>query len=231
MNYQRIYNQLIARAQSRKFDGYVERHHVIPKCLGGSDDSKNIVELTPEEHYVAHQLLVKMYPTSEQLLYAARMMTVEGSGQTRNNKEYGWLKKRYNKICRSRIGKKNPSYGRSWYHNPETTQAGKFLVEDVPVGWVKGRTSRTKQRVCRKCSIAISIVPSHLSSYAYCTSCKRESRLNKDLENRKIAALIEHNGNIRQALLSLGLNDSGTHYKRMQEILANLPERSKGTVS
>ena len=27
--------------------------------MGGTDDEENLVELTPEEHYVAHQLLVK----------------------------------------------------------------------------------------------------------------------------------------------------------------------------
>ena len=44
MNYARIYNQLIERAKARtRPEGYVERHHVTPRCMGGSDESGNLV--------------------------------------------------------------------------------------------------------------------------------------------------------------------------------------------
>lgn len=36
---------------------YTERHHIIPKCLGGTDDKQNIIELTAKEHYICHHLL------------------------------------------------------------------------------------------------------------------------------------------------------------------------------
>jgi hypothetical protein len=32
-------------------------HHIIPKYLGGTDDPKNLIELTIEEHAEAHRLL------------------------------------------------------------------------------------------------------------------------------------------------------------------------------
>lgn len=64
--------------------------------MGGSDDAENIVRLTAEEHYVAHQLLVKMYPNNYKLLYAARAMTMLDIREKRTaNKEYGWLKRRF----------------------------------------------------------------------------------------------------------------------------------------
>lgn len=75
MDYAAIYARLVARAKSRVLTGYREKHHVIPKCLGGSDDDENVVELTVEEHYVAHQLLLKMYPAENGLLFAAMFMT------------------------------------------------------------------------------------------------------------------------------------------------------------
>lgn len=62
MNYQKHYELLIERAKSRTLAGYFERHHIIPKCMGGSDEPENIANLAPEEHFVAHQLLVKIYP-------------------------------------------------------------------------------------------------------------------------------------------------------------------------
>ena len=93
MNYSKIYDSLIERARNRNIDGYVERHHVVPRCMGGSDDASNLVKLTPEEHYLAHLLLVKMYPTNRSLIYAAKMMSGQG-----NNKSYGWLKRRSAKL-------------------------------------------------------------------------------------------------------------------------------------
>lgn len=95
MNYRKHYNKLIKRAKSRILEGYVEKHHIVPKCLGGHDDLSNLVALTPEEHFLAHLLLVKMYPNEPKLVYAARMMTISNGIHKRSNKYYGWLKRKY----------------------------------------------------------------------------------------------------------------------------------------
>ena len=89
MDYSKIYNQLIDRAKDRLLEVYTEKHHIIPKCMNGSDDQLNIVSLTAEEHYIAHLLLVKIYPANNSLWYAANMMA------NRNNKTYAWIKKRH----------------------------------------------------------------------------------------------------------------------------------------
>ena len=57
MNYSAIYDSLINRARLRALTSYKEGHHIVPKCMGGTDDKDNLVDLTPEEHYLAHQLL------------------------------------------------------------------------------------------------------------------------------------------------------------------------------
>lgn len=55
MNYLKIYDQLIKTAKAKpKTNEYKEQHHIIPRCMGGSDDKDNLVYLTPEEHFVAH---------------------------------------------------------------------------------------------------------------------------------------------------------------------------------
>ncbi len=60
MNYQAAYDRLIAKARARaKPESYTERHHVVPKSLGGSNDASNLVDLTAREHFVAHLLLAK----------------------------------------------------------------------------------------------------------------------------------------------------------------------------
>ena len=41
-------------------DGNIyERHHIKTKCVGGTDDIYNLVDLTPREHYIAHKLLAE----------------------------------------------------------------------------------------------------------------------------------------------------------------------------
>jgi hypothetical protein len=72
MNYTKIYNQLIERAKTRKEERgeYYERHHIIPKCLGGSDDKDNLVKLRAKEHFVAHKLLVEIHPDNGKLIHS-----------------------------------------------------------------------------------------------------------------------------------------------------------------
>ncbi len=94
---------MMQRARSRVLTGYLERHHVVPKCLGGTDELSNIVSLTPEEHYVAHQLLVRIHPKNNGLLWAAVAMTNGSKKQPRKNKLYGWLRRQFAK----RIGAAN----------------------------------------------------------------------------------------------------------------------------
>jgi len=104
MNYSAHYDRLIARAQRRILAGYRERHHIIPRCMGGGDEPENIVKLTAEEHYVAHQLLVKMHPSVRRLTFAAVRMAKRCS----SNKAYGWIRRRYAKAMRGnkfRLGK------------------------------------------------------------------------------------------------------------------------------
>lgn len=97
MNYQLHYNNLINRARIRILDEYTETHHIVPRCIGGSDDKNNLVELTPEEHYVAHQMLIKIYPTEIKLILAARYMCYGNSknGGRKNNKLFGWLRRKH----------------------------------------------------------------------------------------------------------------------------------------
>ena len=103
MNYKLIYENLINRAKPRILEEYTESHHVIPKCIGGTDEKDNLVDLTPEEHYLAHLLLVKIYPTETKLIYAANMMTVGTQYAKRNNKTFGWLRRKLNSVLRERI--------------------------------------------------------------------------------------------------------------------------------
>ena len=63
MNYKKLYDQIIENAKNRNIieNKYYEEHHIIPKCLNGTNDDNNLVKLTLREHYVCHKLLAEIY--------------------------------------------------------------------------------------------------------------------------------------------------------------------------
>ena len=88
MNYQLLYDKLIKHAkQQPSTDEYTELHHIIPRCMGGDDSPDNMVVITARQHFIAHWILTKIYPTNYKLRYAFHMMFFPTSSGTRNT---GW---------------------------------------------------------------------------------------------------------------------------------------------
>lgn len=135
MNYKKIYANLIEKAKNRSLNGYFETHHIIPKCIGGTNELSNLVNLTPEEHYLAHQLLVKIYPDNYKLVKAAAMMIPNRP----SNKMYGWLKRRFSEAqSLSQSGEGNSQFGTKWITNGIEEKKIKGIIPD---GFVLGRLS------------------------------------------------------------------------------------------
>lgn len=79
MDYKKIYDNLINTRLSRGLDkskltGYYEKHHIVPKCLGGKNNKENYVLFTYKEHILAHRLLALIYPNEKKLLTALFLM-------------------------------------------------------------------------------------------------------------------------------------------------------------
>jgi hypothetical protein len=89
MDYKKHYINLIESRFHRNIeDGvYYEKHHIIPKCWGGSNNKKNIIHLTAREHYIAHWLLYRMRPNSTGTALAFWKMTFPG-GKFLERREY-----------------------------------------------------------------------------------------------------------------------------------------------
>lgn len=90
MDYKRIYNELINRGKNRIFiDNQIdiEKHHIIPVSLGGTNDKSNIVSLTIREHFFAHLLLTKFTTGTEyiKMLFAFGMMSL--TSKTNSNRK------------------------------------------------------------------------------------------------------------------------------------------------
>ena len=119
MNYRKLYKNIIKRAKNRKLTCYKENHHIIPRCLGGSDDKNNLVYLTAKEHFMCHRLLCLIYPKNGKLKSAVFFLScIEGKGQKRykiSARIYARLREEYS-IYRSlnSSGVKNNNYGKRW---------------------------------------------------------------------------------------------------------------------
>lgn len=55
---------------------YKERHHIIPKCMGGNNEKDNLIDLYAREHFIAHKLLAEENPHNKSLTYAFWNMCV-----------------------------------------------------------------------------------------------------------------------------------------------------------
>jgi hypothetical protein len=123
MDYNRLYTLIIQNARRRfistahtrkawnkeyklLFSDYIEIHHITPKCIGGIDHSLNFCALSAKEHYIAHRLLCKIYPTNSKLWYAYNML----STYTKTSREYQLIKE---KCSEFNTGVNNPFYQKS----------------------------------------------------------------------------------------------------------------------
>lgn len=67
--YSRWYFFIVQRAKSQERKktktNYFEKHHIVPKSLGGKNDSVNLVLLSSKEHLICHLLLCHMCEESK----------------------------------------------------------------------------------------------------------------------------------------------------------------------
>ena len=154
MNYKKQYERLINRARQRTLGGYAEIHHILPRCLGGTDEEDNLVSLTAREHFTAHVLLVKMYPKEYGLIKAVNQMCRFNKRQDRSkNRMYGWLRAKFAKeMSRNQTGEGNSQFGSCWVcknsipKKVKKTELDSYLAE----GWIRGR-KQPKKLECINC--------------------------------------------------------------------------------
>ena len=118
MNYEDFINNILeTRGRFACGDNYHERHHIIPKCLNGTDEEDNLIDLFAKEHYEAHRLLALENPDVKGLIYAWwGMSTLENKFQQRyriSAEEYEEARVSISNTRKKIRGKLHPNYGKS----------------------------------------------------------------------------------------------------------------------
>ena len=141
------YWKLINSRKNRIYIGYTEKHHIIPRSLGGSNLKDNLVSLTPKEHYIAHLLLSKMFEGTEKdkMYYAFHMMLVK----SKDNQRYKPTSRFYDR-ARQLVGEASANINKGrvpWNKGVPRTQEVKDAVSRANKGrraWNKD-TERTQE--------------------------------------------------------------------------------------
>lgn len=145
--YSKWYFSIIANAQARTLPPttYIEKHHIVPKSLGGNNKKENIAALTAKEHLVCHLLLVKMTSGDAKSKMACAAMRMMFSSKTHsrckissrtyesvriavaNSKKgktgYKHTEESKKKISQSKIGKER-TFTQEWRDNIGKSQLG-----------------------------------------------------------------------------------------------------------
>ena len=127
------YYNIISRAKLRTTpDGYVEKHHVIPRSLGGLNNRDNLVVLTAREHFICHWLLTKMVEGifRQKMAFALHsMLHLNLDRRYTNSVAYEKNKIEISKIKSLArkgvlVGEKNYNFGKKWSEEQRSKMRG-----------------------------------------------------------------------------------------------------------
>jgi hypothetical protein len=142
--YTKCYYRIISVAKSRTLTGYVEKHHIIPKSFGGTNEKENIVKLTAREHFICHRLLVKMTEgdLKKKMIHAVWSMTRSSNNQSRlkiTGRTYDTIRTEFSKMLSStRKGVMNKGKKLSTEH--------KLAISKSTKGRVKTEETKAKMK-------------------------------------------------------------------------------------
>lgn len=160
MNYRKIYSQLINYRQTNPATGYTEKHHILPRSLGGSDCCTNLVRVTAREHFIAHLLLTKMYQPGTVEYYkmvCAFTMMLYTRNKCVTSRTYARLREKHARIMSSvQAGCTNSQHNTMWASNISLQTSKKVPVTfELRDGWIKGRVinwdTHYSTRRCEAC--------------------------------------------------------------------------------
>jgi hypothetical protein len=199
------YNKFIESLKGQVIVGRKEVHHIVPKSLGGTNDSNNLIALTPRQHYIAHWMLWKIY--GGKMAQAFWFMNTCKRYKKMNGRRYELLKEEYRKSVSGEngywYGKKLPKEiieklsgeNNPWYGKKHSEEAKKKMSE-TRKEYLKNeevienlRRHRANQIISKE---AYERQAKVISSLVWMNDGKRSYRVKPELVNKKISEGLVH---------------------------------------
>jgi hypothetical protein len=158
MDYAKIYSNLCQRGKlDRNLKEYTEIHHIIPRCLGGSDDVENLTQLTYREHFLAHWILCRIHKNHKGINYGFLcMLRKQPTGQrVLTSRMYDIIKREFSNFKKEHIKIFNPGKTEN-----SRKAARKRMLEKNPM-----KLTPEKNRTCQP--IRIYFVDGTIEEYNY----------------------------------------------------------------
>ena len=178
MNYFKHYQLLCSTRKTmnrQKGDSqYYEKHHILPKSLGGDNNNANLVLLTSKEHYLAHLLLYNHYKniggkSFRKMAFALVSMLGSNKHQQRhilNSTQYSIVREA---AIESKLGVK--ILDTKNYRQPKSKNH-RENIKLARLGTKRSESTKIKISLNRS-----GIVPKHNSIKVECPICNKEGQL------------------------------------------------------
>lgn len=134
------YFKFIESIRQQSLEGlYVERHHILPKSLFPEYilHPENIKTLSGRQHFIAHLLLAKAYPSSYAMALA--LSSFQMKNKHRKEKYFKITSKMYETLRKNFIDT-NTNKGKVFYNNGNIQKM--FFPDFQPEGWIRGRINK-----------------------------------------------------------------------------------------
>jgi hypothetical protein len=156
--YTKWYTSIIQHRKDVPYNGYTERHHIIPKCYVENNNKENLVRLSAREHFICHWLLTKMTDNlslQRKFTYALNRMTCANEKHERNyiSRYYEIARKKHSEMM---SGKNNPMYGSKRIVSEETREKlsksskGRIFTEETKLKISSSKKGKSRSLEARK---------------------------------------------------------------------------------
>ncbi len=147
--YSRWYHNIIntaCQAQRQKYnESYFEEHHIIPKCMNGTNKKENLVLLTAREHFICHILLYKMVE-EKSIIYFKLLNAIlyfKGENNKKNQKRY------INSRLYEHIKRKASQYKKDNYNRELDIKRRKKISETMKIKWQNPEYIKSQKPIIR----------------------------------------------------------------------------------
>lgn len=135
--------------QKPSLDIYCEKHHILPRCIGGTNAANNVVLVTGREHFLLHLLLTKFITGKKnalKMLCAFNSMCMKSKYHKeryiKNSKMYQNMRIKSGRLLAQNTKElwNNPEYRekmkrlfkKAWEEHPNRAPQRKYMIDNSP---------------------------------------------------------------------------------------------------